>query len=98
VLELDARHRAQSKKRFSPITARARAAIASAANRRRMLAHCSLIFDELFFLQLGLGLRRSVAVQEPGTAFPPSTRLVPALRARLPAQFISRLGRDDHLV
>src|SRR5439155_20020713 len=77
VLELEAGHRAQSKKRSSPITARARAAIASAANRRRMLAHCSLIFDELFFLQLGLALRRSVAVQEPGTAFPPSTRLVP---------------------
>src|SRR5207245_1350083 len=50
----------------------------------RSLAHRSLIFDELFFLQLGLALRRSAAGQEPGTAFPPSTRLVPALRARLP--------------
>jgi len=48
------------------------------------LAHRSLIFDELFFLQLGLALRRSVIGREPGTAFPASTRLVPALRARLP--------------
>jgi ATP-dependent DNA helicase RecG len=50
----------------------------------RSLAHRSLVFDELFFLQLGLALRRSAAGQEPGTPFPPSTRLVPALRARLP--------------
>ena len=50
----------------------------------RSLAHRSLIFDELFFLQLGLALRRSAAGQEPGTAFPRSTRLVLALRARLP--------------
>ncbi len=50
----------------------------------RTLAHRSLIFDELFFLQLGLALRRSAAVAAPGTAFPASTRLAPALRAHLP--------------
>jgi ATP-dependent DNA helicase RecG len=50
----------------------------------RSLAHRSLVFDELFFLQLGLALRRSAVGQEPGTAFAPSARLVPALRARLP--------------
>jgi ATP-dependent DNA helicase RecG len=50
----------------------------------RTLAHRSLVFDELFFLQLGLALRRSAAVAEPGTAIPPSARLVLALRARLP--------------
>ena len=50
----------------------------------RSLAHHSLIFDELFFLQLGLALRRQAVGAEPGTAFPPSTGLVPALRARLP--------------
>jgi ATP-dependent DNA helicase RecG len=50
----------------------------------RSLAHHSLVFDELFFLQLGLALRRSAAGATPGTAFPPSTRLVAALRARLP--------------
>ncbi|MGH7893544.1 MAG: ATP-dependent DNA helicase RecG [Candidatus Binatia bacterium] len=48
------------------------------------LAHRALIFDELFFLQLGLALRRSAAGEEPGTAFSASTRLVAALRAALP--------------
>src|SRR5439155_7962783 len=43
-----------------------------------------LIFDELFFLQLGLALRRSASGREPGTAFPASTRLVPALLRALP--------------
>src|SRR5207249_2005170 len=50
----------------------------------RSLAHRSLIFDELFFLQLGLALRRQAAGEEPGTAFPPSTALAPAFRAQLP--------------
>ena len=48
------------------------------------LAHRSLVFDELFFLQLGLALRRSAAGQEAGTAYPVSARLVPQLRQRLP--------------
>jgi len=48
------------------------------------LAHRSLVFDELFFLQLGLALRRSAAGQEAGRAFAASTRLVPALRRSLP--------------
>jgi ATP-dependent DNA helicase RecG len=48
------------------------------------LAHRSLIFDELFFLQLGLALRRSAAVEEPGTAFPDPGRLTSALRSTLP--------------
>jgi ATP-dependent DNA helicase RecG len=52
--------------------------------RGASLAHRSLVFDELFFLQLGLALRRSTTVAEPGTAFPPSARLVPALRESLP--------------
>jgi ATP-dependent DNA helicase RecG len=50
----------------------------------RSLAHRSLIFDELFFLQLGLALRRTAAGQEPGTAFPGTGRLEAALRERLP--------------
>jgi ATP-dependent DNA helicase RecG len=53
-------------------------------DRGDSLAHRSLVFDELFFLQLGLALRRSATVREPGTSFPPSVRLVPALRAALP--------------
>jgi len=52
----------------------------------RSFAHRSLVFDELFFLQLGLALRRHATVEEPGRAFTPSTRLAPALRARLPFQ------------
>ncbi len=48
------------------------------------LAHRSLIFDELFFLQLGLALRRSATVEEPGTAFPDAGRLTRALRRTLP--------------
>jgi ATP-dependent DNA helicase RecG len=56
------------------------AALASATS----LAHRSLIFDELFFLQLGLALRRSAAGEEPGTAFPDGSRLTRALRATLP--------------
>ena len=55
-----------------------------ALGEARSLAHRALVFDELFFLQLGLALRRSAAVAEPGTAFPPSARLAPALRAALP--------------
>ena len=47
-------------------------------------AHRSLAFDELFFLQLGLALRRSQAGRAPGRSHPASARLVPALRARLP--------------
>ncbi len=50
----------------------------------RSLAHRSLVFDELFFLQLGLALRRQAAGQEAGTAFAPPRRLANALRAALP--------------
>src|SRR5262249_30806373 len=49
----------------------------------RSIAHRSLVFDELFFLQLGLALRRSAVVAEAGTAFAPSQRLADALRGRL---------------
>jgi ATP-dependent DNA helicase RecG len=55
-----------------------------ALNAARSLAHRSLAFDELFFLQLGLALRRSTAGRARGTAVPASRRLVPALRAALP--------------
>src|SRR5207249_1634967 len=57
-----------------------------ALGEARSLAHRSLIFDELFFLQLGLALRRSAAGEAPGTAFPASGHLGPALLRRLPFQ------------
>jgi ATP-dependent DNA helicase RecG len=53
-------------------------------DRGASTAHRALVFDELFFLQLGLALRRSATVAETGTAFPASRRLVPALRKALP--------------
>jgi ATP-dependent DNA helicase RecG len=56
----------------------------AALNDARSLAHRSLAFDELFFLQLGLAVRRSASGRAAGTAFPASTRLVPALRNALP--------------
>jgi ATP-dependent DNA helicase RecG len=56
----------------------------AALNDARSLAHRSLAFDELFFLQLGLALRRSTAGRAGGTAFPPSRRHAAALRAALP--------------
>jgi ATP-dependent DNA helicase RecG len=56
----------------------------SALEGARSLAHRSLVFDELFYLQLGLALRRHAAGEAPGRAFPASARLVPALQARLP--------------
>ncbi len=52
--------------------------------RAASLAHRSLIFDELFFLQLGLALRRSTAAEEPGLAIPDPGRLTGALRRTLP--------------
>jgi ATP-dependent DNA helicase RecG len=55
-------------------------------NGAASLAHRSLVFDELFFLQLGLALRRQAADRVAGTAFPPSTRLVPGLRQALQFQ------------
>jgi len=55
-------------------------ALAAAAS----LAHRSLVFDELFFLQLGLAMRRAAAGQEAGTGFAPAGALVARLRAGLP--------------
>jgi ATP-dependent DNA helicase RecG len=48
------------------------------------LAHRSLVFDELFFLQLGLALRRAAVGQEAGTAWTSDGRLGGRLRAALP--------------
>lgn len=39
-------------------------------NNRRSAAHRTLVFDEFFFLELGLALKKSRAVREPGIAFP----------------------------
>ena len=47
-------------------------------------AHRRLIFDELFFLELGLALRRSGTLMEKGIAFPISHRYTQRLREALP--------------
>ncbi|MDX2168600.1 MAG: ATP-dependent DNA helicase RecG [Deltaproteobacteria bacterium] len=47
-------------------------------------AHRALVFDELFFLQLGLGLKRRQALREQGLALPRSGALTERLAAALP--------------
>jgi len=53
-------------------------------NRFATQAHRALVFDELFFLQLGLGLKRRQAVLEHGMAQPRSGALTDRLAAALP--------------
>ncbi len=50
----------------------------------RSPAHRSLVFDELFYLQLGLALRRRESEREPGLAMPADGPLIAALQRRLP--------------
>lgn len=50
----------------------------------RSLAHRSLVFDELFFLQLGMGLRRRAVAQERGLVLPRRGDLTDELRGKLP--------------
>jgi ATP-dependent DNA helicase RecG len=53
-------------------------------NRFATSAHRALVFDELFFLQLGLGLRRRQSVAESGLALLRSGALTDRLAAILP--------------
>lgn len=53
-------------------------------NEGRSPAHRRLVFDELFFLELGLALRRSGTLMEKGIAFPISHRYTGQLRKMLP--------------
>jgi ATP-dependent DNA helicase RecG len=53
-------------------------------NEGKSPAHRRLIFDEFFFLELGLALRRSGTLMETGTAFPITRRYANQLRALLP--------------
>ncbi len=57
-----------------------------ALNRFASAAHRSLVFDELFFLQLGLMLRRKANAAEEGLASPSDGRLIAPLRQALPFQ------------
>ncbi|MGD9764659.1 MAG: ATP-dependent DNA helicase RecG [Candidatus Binatia bacterium] len=53
-------------------------------NRFASPAHRALVFDELFFLQLGLGLKRRQTARERGIPLPRTGRLTDAAAARLP--------------
>jgi ATP-dependent DNA helicase RecG len=53
-------------------------------NEGKSPAHRRLIFDEFFFLELGLALRRSGTLMETGTAFSITRRYTNQLRALLP--------------
>lgn len=62
----------------------ARDADVDALNDLRSAAHRSLVFDELFFLQLGMALRRQSVEREPGLALAEQGTLTGRLRAALP--------------
>ncbi|MFN8643698.1 MAG: ATP-dependent DNA helicase RecG [Candidatus Binatia bacterium] len=53
-------------------------------NRFATEAHRALVFDELFFLQLGLGLKRRQIAREAGLPLPPAGALTERLPAALP--------------
>lgn len=55
-----------------------------ALNSFRSLAHRSVVFDELFFLQLGMQLRRRSMALEKGPVLAPTGELLGKLRAQLP--------------
>jgi ATP-dependent DNA helicase RecG len=56
----------------------------AALNRFATTAHRSLVFDELFFLQIGMLLRRRAMGQEAGTAQAARGHLLEGMRAALP--------------
>jgi len=62
----------------------ARDADVAELNAFRSLGHRSLVFDELFFLQLGMILRRRSVELETGIAMPVRGTLTQDLRTRLP--------------
>ncbi len=56
----------------------------AALNAGRSAAHRAIVFDELFFLQLGMGLRKHATAAEPGISFTPEGKLAARFRERLP--------------
>ncbi|MDP2599706.1 MAG: ATP-dependent DNA helicase RecG [Deltaproteobacteria bacterium] len=53
-------------------------------NSRRSQAHKTLIFDEFFFLELGLALKKAKATKEEGIAFPKNLKLAEIFKKTLP--------------
>jgi ATP-dependent DNA helicase RecG len=64
-----------------------------ALNGLRSLGHRSLVFDELFFLQLGMALRRRSVELETGVSLPRGGVLSTGLRAALPFTLTAAQGR-----
>jgi len=62
-------------------------------NHARSEGHRSIVFDELFFLQLGMMLRKRSIAEEPGIAFRPRGELARRLRERLPFRLTSAQER-----
>lgn len=62
-------------------------------NRGRSQAHRTLIFDEFFFLELGLALKKAKVIRQKGIAFPFSEPLFKKFVALLPFEFTSAQGR-----
>ncbi len=56
-------------------------------------AHRSIVYDELFFLQLGLALRKHHVVEEPGIAFPVPAARTADLVASLPFAYTAAQRR-----
>ncbi len=50
-------------------------------------AHRAIVYDELFYLQLGLAIRKSAITREPGIAFDVKSQRAAALAASLPFTF-----------
>jgi ATP-dependent DNA helicase RecG len=75
-----------------------RDADAEALNGFRSLAHRSVVFDELFFLQLGMALRRRAVEIESGLSLPERGILTSRLRALLPFRLTGAQQRVLHEV
>jgi len=71
----------------------AREADVAALNAFHSLAHRSLVFDELFYLQLGMLLRRRSVEIESGLSLPAGLTLTPRLRATLPFELTGAQAR-----
>jgi ATP-dependent DNA helicase RecG len=64
-----------------------------ALNRATSPAHRALVYDELFYLQLGVALKKSVIAREPGIAFQVPAARAAQLAAVLPFQLTAAQQR-----
>jgi ATP-dependent DNA helicase RecG len=69
---------------FADVHEPGRDAVVEPLNQGRSESHRSIVFDELFFLELGMMLRKHSIAEEPGIAFCPRGELGGRLRRGLP--------------